>query len=887
MKTRHTPNEVMDKLREGKRLLDNGEDLKDVMRQLKITPSTWNRWNKDYGDDGDSADDFQNPGAEVLVTIERTQQPEDREQGSDYGSSSDGAPPPVNKEAGLEDANNLVLPIDKQPDRDELEDLEDPLAPAAEDEAELLAEQAVTVIPQESDQQDEQVDDDDNPVEGEDAVEEQAALTADDNDFPDESVVAGDPYELGVEEQYDDAQETEEAMRKPEAIELDQPQPKEPAAEETFVQPSNWRGSSAAERAYSQPEPGETVLVGTDSARRNDRDDAVRTNNWGRAPVTDPEEIESGIGTGDTRLVGAFEAPQFNPLTPIRQQPLIVILAILIFAGLGYLYGSRMTPQFSASAGLVVEDTRRSLFVTPRANDAERYVADQIAVLTSRTVAEQASSMAATMEPGASIPVADLLANVEVSSDLRTDFLTITFVASDPTTAQVGANAIGRAYEQVVAARVAEDAANAVSKLNAAIDETVAGIVSLQTELESRQSGGVDRQLLENQLAAIAAELANIRSQGLTTEEIKAKADQLAAELQARRLLTEVEDSDPEVTLLLRRLEDGLTLLSDLTLQRSQLEVDSQLAGNGVALFSAAGRGSRTGGSLVSVLAVSIVMGAIAGSGGAYLLNERKIRVSSRLDPQRLLGLPLLGEIPAIRSTVLDPELAVEGLPGSSEAQAFHGVVEEIQRQLKDEKNLVREPGAGSDGPGGTIIAVASPGFMEGKTTVAVNVALAASRAGLRTLLVDADLSQQRATSVLLPFSSRGRDGLGELLGHKAELKDVLIPISLAGRHTIDLLHRGESSPAWTDLRSSVAARAFEALRGLYDVIIVDTAPVLHVPPARSAFRPADYALVVIKHQDLVENAEELLIRLNLLGVPSLGYVYTRVPRISPDAVGG
>ena len=43
-------------------------------------------------------------------------------------------------------------------------------------------------------------------------------------------------------------------------------------------------------------------------------------------------------------------------------------------------------------------------------------------------------------QPDATIPVDDLLEDVSVSSDLRTDFLTITFTATDSTVAQVGAN---------------------------------------------------------------------------------------------------------------------------------------------------------------------------------------------------------------------------------------------------------------------------------------------------------------------------------------------------------------------------------------------------------------------------------------------------------------
>jgi Mrp family chromosome partitioning ATPase/uncharacterized protein involved in exopolysaccharide biosynthesis len=580
--------------------------------------------------------------------------------------------------------------------------------------------------------------------------------------------------------------------------------------------------------------------------------------------------------------MSGFDMGQFNPLTPLRQQPLIVGFFILVFLGLGALYATRLTPEFTASAGLVVEDTRRaSIFETARTTDAERYIADQIAVLTSRAVAEQASELAPSLEPGAVIPVDDFLTNVSVSSDLRTDFLTITFTATDPTVAQVGANAVGRAYEQVVSARLAEDAANAVGRLNDAIDETVSAIVDIQADLESTQSGGVDRQLLEDQMAAIVAELADIRSGAETTDEIRAKADQLAAELQARLLLTEVEDSDPGVTLLRRRLEDALTLLSELTLLRSQLEVDAQLAGNGVALFSAAGPGRATGSSLTSILAVAAVLGGLVGIGVAYWFSERRRRIRNKMQPERVMGVPLLGEVPSMDSKVLDVELAVEAVPGSAGATAFHALVEEIRRELKERRGVGDLQTLDSEPLRGTIITIASPGFVEGKTVVAVNTALAAAKAGLTTLLIDADLLSQRASSLLSPYTSGSEKGLSEAVTGEARIKDVLLPVSLGGKYTIDLLRRGEGNLSWADLMSSPqAARVFDSLAEMYDLVVIDTAPLLHVPPARAAIQRADYALVVVRHRELVDSFEELLIRLNLMGVPTLGYVYSHPPRL-------
>ena len=46
---RHTPEQVVRKLREGERLLGGGADLTEVLRTLEISEATWNRWRTQYG----------------------------------------------------------------------------------------------------------------------------------------------------------------------------------------------------------------------------------------------------------------------------------------------------------------------------------------------------------------------------------------------------------------------------------------------------------------------------------------------------------------------------------------------------------------------------------------------------------------------------------------------------------------------------------------------------------------------------------------------------------------------------------------------------------------------------------------------------------------------
>ena len=48
-KRHHTPEQIIRKLAEGDKLLNQGEDLTEVCRQLEIAESTWHRWKAQYG----------------------------------------------------------------------------------------------------------------------------------------------------------------------------------------------------------------------------------------------------------------------------------------------------------------------------------------------------------------------------------------------------------------------------------------------------------------------------------------------------------------------------------------------------------------------------------------------------------------------------------------------------------------------------------------------------------------------------------------------------------------------------------------------------------------------------------------------------------------------
>ncbi len=47
---RHTPEQIVRKLREGERMLNERKDLAEVVRHLEIAESTWVRWRSQYGE---------------------------------------------------------------------------------------------------------------------------------------------------------------------------------------------------------------------------------------------------------------------------------------------------------------------------------------------------------------------------------------------------------------------------------------------------------------------------------------------------------------------------------------------------------------------------------------------------------------------------------------------------------------------------------------------------------------------------------------------------------------------------------------------------------------------------------------------------------------------
>jgi receptor protein-tyrosine kinase len=190
------------------------------------------------------------------------------------------------------------------------------------------------------------------------------------------------------------------------------------------------------------------------------------------------------------------------------------------------------------------------------------------------------------------------------------------------------------------------------------------------------------------------------------------------------------------------------------------------------------------------------------------------------------------------------------------------------------------------------LITSSTPG--EGKSTVAMYLALAAASSGARVLLVEADLRRPTLNGRLGIATSQG---LSEVLAGARDLRSAIDHIELESEvaaHTLDVLTAGPIPPNPSDLvESDKMHQIINAAEKAYDLVIIDTPPTSVVSDAIPLVRLVSGVLVVTRlgktTKDAAHHLRQQLENLdgNVLGVvvnsasrragygPQLGYEYT------------
>nr|WP_226528051.1 CpsD/CapB family tyrosine-protein kinase [Metabacillus niabensis] len=163
---------------------------------------------------------------------------------------------------------------------------------------------------------------------------------------------------------------------------------------------------------------------------------------------------------------------------------------------------------------------------------------------------------------------------------------------------------------------------------------------------------------------------------------------------------------------------------------------------------------------------------------------------------------------------------------------------------------------------------VTSSGPAEGKSTTTANLAVVFAQQGKRVLLIDADL---RKPTVHYTFRTENHIGLSNVLTRQSSLEEA---VTLTAQDKLWVLASGPIPPNPSELLGSKGMKnLLEQAKDQYDVIILDTPPVLAVTDAQVLANLTDGVVLVVSSGkteiDAAKKSKELLesAKAKILGV--------------------
>jgi capsular exopolysaccharide synthesis family protein len=228
-------------------------------------------------------------------------------------------------------------------------------------------------------------------------------------------------------------------------------------------------------------------------------------------------------------------------------------------------------------------------------------------------------------------------------------------------------------------------------------------------------------------------------------------------------------------------------------------------------------------------LALGAVVGLIFGVGIAFALEYLDTSVKSLEDVERFLKVPVLAVIPK------DVGVLHKQSGSSPDAEAYRILRTNIEFNRKN--------------PEDNSITVVSGGAGEGKSTTMVNLAYICAQGGYTTLMIDADLRRPRLHTF---FDINNSVGLTNYLTTDLLLEDVIL------QTPVDNLYFMPSGILPADAAGILNSRRMSELikdvKQRFDLVLVDSPPILGVSDASVLASEVDLTMIVVQHRKLPRN---------------------------------
>ena len=346
----------------------------------------------------------------------------------------------------------------------------------------------------------------------------------------------------------------------------------------------------------------------------------------------------------------------------------------------------------------------------------------------------------------------------------------------------------------------------------------------------------------DEKLAAVRAELAEAEAaEDVTAATLLTQDEQqfISARIHANAELLDARATGVPIVPIesLQSAAGNATIISKARFD--QLVDRAALGDNIVALFGSesefgedSGALSAVSGSLPSGVAARIGFGALLGLFGgilvAIILNRLDNRVHSKRQVEELLDLPVIAEVPTIgRNDLNEGQILSRANPRSRFSEQYRSLASALTYARRTRRQE------------GQVVLVTSPGPSEGKTTTVTNLGAMAAEAGQNVLLVNCDFRRPRLHEMTFTEHTPERvtptavDGLSLISNVIADPEALPTEIIAAQRQVI------------------------ERAKPIYDLVIIDTAPLLATNDAIDLLDLADDVVLVIRAGTTVLHAAD------------------------------
>ncbi len=329
-------------------------------------------------------------------------------------------------------------------------------------------------------------------------------------------------------------------------------------------------------------------------------------------------------------------------------------------------------------------------------------------------------------------------------------------------------------------------------------------------------------------LRSLEQQLQIIERQQQEVQVLASNDDALARKL----MLEEIEDKHKKANI------DRLGLLFNNTSQAiSEVHMNAGMGGVTALVLQHARTGIKISPIMERFLGMGALLGAMAGLGIAYLIEMADRSFRKPEDIIREFGVPIMGHIPFMTEQRMkisadgnkfDRSAITVHLPRSRPAEAFRAIRTAVCFSAMAGEHRV--------------ISVTSPAAGDGKSTLALNLAVSLAQSGKRTVLLESDLRRPKVHKLT---GVDNKVGVVDVLRGTAEIESAvqttqvpdlfIIPCGSRPKDPAELLARPEYETLLEDLRSR------------FDYVIVDTPPILAVTDPAGVAARVDGVIVCMR----------------------------------------